>query len=345
MKAALLNKKRDLVVTNLPNLPAPAVGEVQIAIRSVGICGSDIHYFVHGRIGAAVVDKPMVIGHEASGVVTAVGENVTHLKPGDRVCMEPGIPDFHSKETLRGIYNLDPAVKFWATPPVHGCLAEKVNHPASLTFKLPESVSFNEGAFVEPLSIGLHAAIQADIKAGDTALVLGCGTIGIVTAISALMAGCSKVIISDVQQSKLDIAAEFTGMVTVNTRNESVTERVKQETQDNGVNIVFDCCGIQSAVDEALSLAAPQATIMLIACPTQKLAIDVLQSQTKELSFKTIYRYRNIYPRAINLLASKKFDLTHLIGRIFSLENAPEAFEYAARGGEGEVKVMFNLNF
>ncbi len=345
MKAALLNKTRELVVTDLPEPAAPGAGDVQVALRSVGICGSDIHYYAHGRIGAAVVDAPMVIGHEAAGVVTAVGEGVAHLQVGDRVCMEPGIPDFHSKETLRGIYNLDPAVRFWATPPVHGCLAERVNHPASLTFKLPDNVSFNEGAFVEPLSIGLHAAIQAGIKAGDMALVLGCGTIGIVTAVSALMAGCAKVIISDVQQPKLDTAAGFSGIVTVNARDESVTDRVRTETAGEGVNIIFDCCGNQSAIDEGLRLAAPQATVMLIACPENKIAIDVLHAQTKELSFKTIYRYRNIYPRAINLLSSKKYDLTRLIGRIFSLEEAAEAFDYAAKGGSGEVKVMFNLDY
>ena len=144
----------------------------------------------------------MVLGHEASGVIVEVGSEVKNLKVGDRVCMEPGIPDPNSKATRLGMYNLDPAVRFWATPPYHGVLRPTVVHPANFTFKLPDNISFAEGAMVEPLAVGMHAAIKAQIKPGDVAVVMGAGTIGMVTALAALAGGCSRVVITDVVRSE-----------------------------------------------------------------------------------------------------------------------------------------------
>ncbi|RJX72880.1 NAD(P)-dependent alcohol dehydrogenase [Vibrio sinensis] len=343
MKAAVLSSALNLSLMDVQDISEPREDEVQVALKSVGVCGSDVHFYKHGRIGNVVVNAPMVLGHEASGEVIKIGDKVTHLKVGDRVCMEPGIPDFHSKETLAGCYNLDPSVRFWATPPIDGCLAEKVNHPAALCFKLPDNVSFDEGAFIEPLAIGLHAATEAHVKPGDTALVLGAGTIGIVTAIAALNAGCAKVILSDLFDEKLAVAQQFDGIVTLNPSRVDMAEFVKQQTYGNGVDIIFDCCGVEAALDIALPLTCAQATVMLIGCPMDKLAIDIVHAQTKELTFKTIYRYRNMYPKAISLLAAKKFDVNTLIGTKFSFERCVEAFEYAASSDNKDVKVMINV--
>ena len=161
-------------------------------MRAVGVCGSDVHFYEHGNIGPFVVRAPMVLGHEGAGVVVAVGSNVTSLKPGDRVCMEPGIPDWSSRASRNGHYNLDPKVRFWATPPIHGCLTPEVIHPANLTFKLPDNVSMAEGALVEPLAVGMQAATKAHVTPGAIGAVVGCGTIGIVTALAALAAGCAR---------------------------------------------------------------------------------------------------------------------------------------------------------
>ena len=204
MKALFLDKTDLLSLRDEPLLQPLGDNDVRIKIVNVGICGSDVHYYRHGRIGGFVVNEPMVLGHEASGTVVETGLAVKNLKVGDRVCMEPGIPDYGSRETLRGMYNLDPDVRFWATPPIHGCLRETIVHPANLTFKLPDNVSFEEGALVEPLAIGVHAAKKARVAPGDTALVLGAGTIGLVTALAAIAAGCSHVIVADSKQEKLD---------------------------------------------------------------------------------------------------------------------------------------------
>ena len=146
MKALFLDKQDSLSLRDVPLPQDLGANDVRIKIANVGICGSDVHYYLHGRIGGFVVNEPMVLGHEASGTITEIGSAVKNLKVGDRVCMEPGIPDYGSRETLRGMYNLDPDVRFWATPPIHGCLRETIVHPANLTFKLPDNVSFEEGA-------------------------------------------------------------------------------------------------------------------------------------------------------------------------------------------------------
>ena len=216
MKALVLAKAGEIAIEDVQLAETLGPDDVQIKIHSVGICGSDVHYYQHGRIGPFVVNAPMVLGHEASGVVLATGKNVTHLSIGDRVCMEPGIPDLNSAQTRAGIYNLDPAVRFWATPPVHGCLRETVIHPAAFTFKLPDNVSFAEGAMVEPLAIGMQAATKAGIKPGDIALVIGAGPIGVVTALAALAGGCSDVIICDLFDEKLAVAASYEGLHAVN---------------------------------------------------------------------------------------------------------------------------------
>jgi D-xylulose reductase len=205
MEALVLEKKDVLSLRDIDLGETLGPHDVRIDLRTVGICGSDVHYYTHGAIGQFVVHAPMVLGHEASGVITEVGDTVQHLKVGDRVCMEPGIPDANSKATLQGMYNLDPAVRFWATPPIHGVLRPSVVHPAAFTFKLPDNVSYAEGAMVEPVAVGMHAATKAKIKPGDLAIVMGAGPIGMVTALAALAGGCSQVIMTDVQQPKLDL--------------------------------------------------------------------------------------------------------------------------------------------
>ena len=206
MRALVLERQHELKLRDIDLPLAVGPGDVRIRIHTVGVCGSDVHYYTHGRIGSFVVEAPMVLGHEAAGTVVEVGANVTGLKPGDRVCMEPGVPDLTSRASKLGLYNVDPSVVFWATPPVHGVLTPEVVHPAAFTFKMPDTVSFAEGAMVEPFAVGLQAAVKAKIQPGDTAVVTGAGPIGIMAALAALAGGCSRVIVSDLMAEKLAVA-------------------------------------------------------------------------------------------------------------------------------------------
>ncbi|KKL54720.1 hypothetical protein LCGC14_2262620, partial [marine sediment metagenome] len=170
MKSLVLERQDELSLRDFPEIDRTeeALGprDVRIKLHTVGICGSDVHYYTHGRVGPFVVNDPMILGHEASGTVIETGAEVSTLRVGDRVCMEPGIPDPNSRATRLGLYNIDPAVRFWATPPVHGILRPTCTHPEAFTFKLPDAVSFAEAAMVEPLAVGVHAATKARVKPG-----------------------------------------------------------------------------------------------------------------------------------------------------------------------------------
>ena len=301
-----------------------------------------MHYYQHGAIGPFVVTEPMVLGHEASGTIVEVGKEVRHLKVGDRVCMEPGIPGPNSKATRLGMYNLDPAVRFWATPPVHGCLRETVIHPAMFAFKLPENVGYDEGALVEPLAVGLHAARKARIKPGDVALVTGAGTIGLVTAMAALAGGCSKVIITDIIQQKLDLASRFE-MVPVNVTRQNLNDIVSGMTDGWGADVVFEASGSEAAVSKVFEPLCPGGRVVFIGMPVSPVPIDIVSAQAKEARIETIFRYAHVYPRALSLMESGKVNVKPLITERYRFEDGVKAFEYASNPKPTTVKVIIEL--
>jgi D-xylulose reductase len=342
MRALVLEKAKQLTLRDINIAEHLGTGDVRIKIHTVGICGSDVHYYQHGAIGPFVVKQPMVLGHEASGTIIEVGNRVKHLKVGDRVCMEPGIPDPNSKASRLGMYNLDPAVRFWATPPVHGCLRETLVHPAMFVFKLPESVSFDEGALVEPFAVGLHAARKAQIKPGDIALVIGAGTIGLMTAMAAIAGGCSQVIIADIVQEKLDFASRM-GMMAVNVVRESLNERVSSITNGWGADIVFEASGSEAAISKVFEPLCPGGRVVFIGMPIRPVPIDIVSAQVKEARIETIFRYAHVYPRALSLMESRKVDLKPLVTDRYRFEESIAAFEYAANPKPSSVKVLIEF--
>jgi D-xylulose reductase len=340
MKATVLEEVRHIRLREIEVPTVAGPGEVKIAMKAVGICGSDLHFYLHGHIGPFWVKEPMILGHEGAGEIIAVGEGVTNLRVGDRVAMEPGIPDWTSRASQLGLYNLDPAVRFWATPPVHGCLIPEIVHPANLTFKLPDSVSFQEGAFVEPLAVGMQAVSKAHILPGQTAVVLGAGTIGMMVALSALAAGVSKVIITDVQKEKLAIAGSYENIIPVNVAEEKAAERVHQLTDGWGANVVFEASGSPHAFNGIFDLLCPGGCVVLVGMPPKEVALDVVSAQIKEARIETVFRYANLYPNTIALLGSGKVDVKPLISRTFPFAESVEAFEFAAQGAPDIVKTQ-----
>ncbi|MEJ5246452.1 MAG: NAD(P)-dependent alcohol dehydrogenase [Caldilinea sp.] len=340
MKALVLEKVNELRLRDIDIPETLGPHDVRIALRTVGICGSDVHYYTHGAIGQFVVREPMVLGHEASGVVVEVGSEVKHLKVGDRVCMEPGIPDPNSKATRLGMYNLDPAVRFWATPPVHGVLRPTVVHPAAFTYKLPDNVSFAEGAMVEPLAVGMHAATKARIKPGDLAIVMGAGPIGMVTALAALAGGCSQVVMTDVQQPKLDLAATLGPIRPVNVAKENLKEVIDQMTDGWGADIVFECSGNEKAAASVFEPLCPGGTVVYVGIPLQPIAYEVSAAMVKEARVEHVFRYAHVYPRAIALMASGKINVKPLITDVFRFEESVKAFEFAAHMPPTSVKAQ-----
>lgn len=317
--------------------------DVRIAVHTVGICGSDVHYYTHGKIGPFVVEQPMVLGHEASGTVVEVGAQVTHLKPGDRVCMEPGIPDATSRAAKLGIYNVDPAVRFWATPPVHGCLTPQVVHPAAYTYRLPDQVSFAQGAMVEPFAIGMQAALRARIQPGDIGLVTGAGPIGMMTALAALAGGCAKVLVADLAQPKLDIIGAYPGIETVNIRTTPAAQAIAEATGGWGADVVFECSGAAPAILGLPALARPGGTIVLVGMPVDPVPVDIVGLQAKELRIETVFRYANVYDRAISLIAAGKVDLSPLISATIPFADSIAAFDRAVEARHTDVKIQIRM--
>jgi D-xylulose reductase len=343
MEALVLERKGEL---NLRDIDIPeklGPNDVRIALRTVGVCGSDVHYYTHGRIGPFVVEQPLVLGHEASGVVVDVGSDVTHLRKGDRVCMEPGIPDRTSKASMLGMYNLDPSVSFWATPPVHGVMRPEVIHPADFTFRLPDNVSYAEGAMVEPLAVGMHAANKAGIKPGDVAVVMGAGTIGMVTILSALAGGCSDVVVTDVKQPKLDLARSLGAVHPVNVETEDPVKRVAELTDGWGADLLFEASGNPKVVSQALELLKPGGRLIYIGMPVEPVQLDVVQAQAKEISFETIFRYAHVYPRALKLMGSGKIDVKPLITETYPFEQSVDAYDYSVDPKPDSVKVQIQV--
>ncbi|BDR52591.1 putative D-xylulose reductase [Bombiscardovia nodaiensis] len=344
MKAVVLEKKGVINIRKVDDPPAPGLGEVRIAPHTVGICGSDLHYYTHGRVGKFVVRKPMILGHEASGTVIDVGPGVKSLKLGDRVAMEPGVPNMNSRAAKLGMYNIDPDVRFFATPPVDGCLCDVINHPAAFTYKLPDSISYGEGALLEPLAVGMWAATKAAIKPGDVAVVVGAGTVGLLTAAAALAGGCSRVIISDISDVKLAIAGTIAGVTPVNIKKEQLLERVEQETDGWGADRVFECSGNPEAYRDILKLGAPGNTTVIVGMPSESVVpLDVVEAQSKETDIKTIFRYANVYQKAIDVVAGGKIDVKPFISKTFSIDQAVEAFDRVAEGRPEDVKIQIRV--
>ncbi|CAR53953.1 NAD(P)-dependent alcohol dehydrogenase [Burkholderia cenocepacia] len=344
MKALVLERTRELALRDIDLPQAVGPVDVRIKVHTVGVCGSDVHYYVHGGIGPFRVDAPMVLGHEASGTVVETGAGVTHLRVGDRVCMEPGVPRLDSPATLRGLYNLDPDVRFWATPPIHGCLTPFVVHPAAFTYRLPDNVSFAEGAIVEPLSIGLQAAKKAAMKPGDLAVVIGAGTIGAMTALAALAGGAARVILADVVPDKLALFAGNPAVTTVDVRTRPLADAVAEASGGWGADVVFEASGSANAYAGLVDLMCPGGCAVLIGMPVAPVPLDVVALQAKEGRIESVFRYANIFPRALALIASGAIDVKPFISRTFPFSEGVRAFEEAASGHPRDVKIQIEMD-
>jgi len=348
MKALVLEQKDDLSLRDFPEIDRAeehlGPRDLRIKLHTVGICGSDVHYYTHGRIGPFVVDAPMILGHEASGTVIETGPDVTTLKVGDRVCMEPGIPDPNSRATQLGLYNIDPAVRFWSTPPVHGILRPTCVHPEAFTFKLPDNVSFAEAAMVEPLAVGVHAATKARVKPGDNAVVMGAGPIGLVTALSALAAGCARVYVTDLAAKKLEIAGGLNpAIIPVDVSSQSLTDVVQRDTAGWGVDLVFEATGSPQAAQTVFEALCPGGCVVMIGGQSEPIQYDAGAAMIREARVENIFRYAHVFPRCLGMLSSGAIDVKPLITRTFSFLDSVQAFEIAASAPPAEVKMQIEL--
>lgn len=310
--------------------PAPGRDDVLVAIHDVGICGSDVHYYEHGRIGDYVVEDPLVLGHESAGEVVEVGENVAGLAPGDRVALEPGVPCRRCAHCKRGDYHLCEEVEFMATPPHDGAFAEYVSWPADFAYELPENVSTTEGALCEPLSVGIHACRRGDVGTGDTVLVAGAGPIGLMTMGAAFASGATDVIVTDVVPEKLDFASERGADLTIDVSETDLETAVAEYTDGVGIDVVIEASGAEPSIRSTIDAVRRGGTVVLVGLADEaNVPFDVLDVIDKELDVLGSFRYKNTYDAAIGLLEDDAVDVEGIVDFESSLDDIDDAFRRA----------------
>lgn len=343
MKVAVMDGIGKMRYTKRP-IPTPKENEVLVKLEYVGICGSDMHYYETGAIGDYVVKPPFVLGHEPGGVVVEVGSSVKHLQVGDRVALEPGKTCGHCEFCKTGRYNLCPDVVFFATPPVDGVFQEYVAHEADLCFKLPEQVSTLEGALIEPLAVGFHAANQGNAHAGQTAVVMGAGCIGLVSMMALKAEGVSKVYVVDIMQKRLDKALELGADGVINGKELDAVEEVRRLTKGTGCDLVIETAGTEFTTCQCIHMTKKGATIVLVGySKTGTMTLPMSLALDKELTFKTVFRYRHIYPMAIEAVASGKVNLRGIVTDIFDFDDIQTAMDKSISDKANIVKAVVRI--
>ncbi|KAL7269108.1 L-arabinitol 4-dehydrogenase [Rhizina undulata] len=324
-------------------------GEVVVQVRSTGICGSDVHFWHAGCIGPMIVTDSHILGHESAGEILRVHPSVTHLKPGDRVAIEPNIPCHSCAPCLTGRYNGCESVLFLSTPPVPGLLRRYVTHPAKWCHKLPPTMSFEDGSLLEPLSVALAAVDRSGLKLGDAALICGAGPIGLVALLCAKAAGAEPIVITDIDAGRLKFAQELVAGKpgTLKTflvpRGKSVEELAKDvvATMGQEPDIALECTGVESSISSAIHAVRFGGSVFVVGVGKNEMSFPFMRLSTREVDLKFQYRYSNTWPKAIRLVDSGVLgDVRKLITHRFGLEEAVDAFKVSADTKSGAIKVL-----
>ena len=351
MQAAVMHGIRDV---RIEAVPPPEFGphDVLVQIKRVGVCASDIHYFTHGRIGDFVVEQPMILGHESAGVVQAAGSGVTRFKPGDRVVLEPGYTCRRCHYCRTGRYNLCPEVTFLATPPIDGALCESIAWPEDFVFSLPDNMSFEDGAMMEPLSVGLWAAKRGTVHPGYMIAVFGAGPIGLLTLQAAKVAGATTLIAIDLSDFRLKHAERLGATHLINAAQEDSLARVREITsaltgfvpEHSGVDVAFETAGALATTRGALEGTRPGGVAVLVGLPPDPMVeLDIVAAASKEIDVRGQFRYANCYPTAIALASAGRVDVSSLVTHHFSLAEASEALRFADEAKTEAIKVIVDV--
>lgn len=351
MKCAVLHGIGDVRIEERP-VPTLGPGEVLIKIMRVGVCGSDVHYFTHGRIGDFVVNAPLVLGHESAGIVADTGPGTRKFNPGDRVAIEPGAPCRKCFYCRSGCYNLCPDIAFMATPPVDGAFCEYVAWPEDFVFALPDALSFEDGAMMEPLVCGLWAVHRGAVQTGDCVAVFGSGPIGLLTLQAAKIAGAAILIAVDIDDFRLDFARSVGATHTVNDQNGDALERVfeisRQVRPDfpecTGVDVAFETAGAVPTTRNTLAATRRGGTAVLVGLPPEAMVeLDIVGAAGKEIDIRGMFRYANQYPIGIALAARDRVDVRSLVTHRYPLEKVGDALAFADAHKSVSMKVMIEV--
>ena len=343
MKAAFLTGIRKIETREVPDPTLGRDTDVLVRVGAVGVCGSDVHYYSEGRIGDQVVRHPFVVGHECAGTVEKVGPSVRRLKPGDRVAVDPAVVCGVCDQCLAGRPNTCRRLLYLGTPgQLPGALSERLVMPEANCYPLPAGMTLEEGALVEPLSIALHGLKLAGDSAPDTAAVLGAGPIGLCVLLAARAAGVGTVYVTDKIDGRVAVAWTAGATWAGNPGREDIVDRIKSFAP-GGLEAVFECCGDQSAVDQAVELLRPGGRLFIIGIPAgDRISFDAHALRRKELSLHNVRRQRFCVREAVDLIRNKQVDVSFLATHRFALEDARRAFELAAGYRDGVLRAIIH---
>lgn len=316
MKASFLIREGEVEVRDI-DLPTLEADEVLVRVASVGVCGSDVHYYQHGKIGPYVVEQPMILGHELSGTIEAVGSAVDPSRVGKRVAVEPQRPCKNCQQCEAGRYNLCPNIEFYATPPIDGAFAEFVKIQSEFAFDIPDSVSFDAAALIEPLSVGIWACKRAEIGPGSRVLIAGAGPIGIIMAQTAAYLGAAEVIVTDISGDRRAFAMQYGATKTLDPRVDQI--------EGLEVNAFIDASGVAQAVYQGIKGVGPAGRVILVGMGNDDVTLPVSYIQNKEIWVSGVFRYANTWPLGIEMVASGKVNLDVLVTHRFGLNSVEEA--------------------
>ncbi len=321
MRVSVLRGVGDVAVEERP-VPRPGPGEVLVRVGSVGVCGSDVHYYEHGRIGRHVVDKPLVLGHEAGGEVAALGDGVTSLEVGQRVSVEPGVPCRSCAQCLAGRYNLCPDVRFFATPPYDGAFSEYVVMPAPFVHPIPDTISDDAAGLLEPLSVGVWACRRSHVGPDTRVLVTGAGPIGLIAAQAARAYGAPEVLVTDVNAHRLKLAEQL-GLSALNVAETPVAAAGYE------ADVLIECSGNQRATRDAVATLARAGNVVLVGMGGDDVVLPLSYIQDRELVLTGAFRYANTWPTAIGLAGSGRVDLDRMVTGHYGLDQVEDALTAA----------------
>jgi len=345
MKAMMLTGIRQM---EMKEVSTPALlndRDVRIKMKTLGVCGSDIHYYVSGKIGSQVVNYPYTVGHEGAGEVEAVGKGVTMVKPGDRIAIEPAMPCWECDQCRAGRAHTCRNLRFLGCPgQAEGSLSEYIVMPETSCFKIPDHMSYDEAAISEPLAIGLYAVKQSIPMKGAKVGILGFGPIGMSVMLPALALGASEVYVSDKIDERLKIAQENGAVLTANPEREDVVEKITGKVPEL-LDVVFECCGQQDAIDNAVDLLKPGGKLMVIGIPEfDRWSFPVDKSRHKELCIQNVRRQNEAVQPALDMMAEGEISVSAMTTHRFSFEKSKEAFDLVAVYGDGVMKAMIDFD-
>ncbi len=344
MKALYLTGPEKVEFRDLP-MPKIGPGEALIKVKSVGVCASDSHRYLHGKLGEEDMPGPLILGHEFSAEVVEVASDVTTVKPGDRVAVEPAKHCGKCEMCQKGHPNLCPYVEFCGTPPVDGAFREYMAYPAELLYKLPDNVSYDEGALLEPLGVALHSVRLGHVKPGTSAAILGVGPIGMSTLEILRATGVTQIVVTDPLDYRLEMARQLGADLALNPERENVVEAVRDWTGGRGVDVVFDAAGVRETPEQAVEMARPGGNVVLIGIPVDEwIQFKSTPSRRKGLTIYMVRRMKHVYEATIPMVAKGLVNLKPMITHVFPFSKAEEAMATSVHYRDGVLKAVVHVD-